>query len=185
MQDLQRELQELDTKIAELESKLKPFFEELQALKRQRELLYSQIRKQQRLEEAKARAKRRQEISSGNAITLQDLVEQAAMADHPQELPWSKFTMFLKTGGEVELGYATAKAAYIEMSNGILVEKVYTLDQAAKLWLGGYEFGRPGKRAVRVHMKGSKLERLVAPEDVYVKQEQSNRETEFGAHLLS
>jgi hypothetical protein len=76
-------------------------------------------------------------------------------------MPLAAVRAFLSTGGEVGFGFAT-RPGTIAFTDGRRQEQARTWGEARQLYARGWEPGTPGIPGVRVHLAGSRVER-VAP----------------------
>ena len=74
---------------------------------------------------------------------------------------------FLSTGGEVGFGFATRPGA-VTFTDGRRQQQARTWDEARRLYDEGWEPGAPGIPGVRVHLAGSRVERVVGADEVVV-----------------
>jgi hypothetical protein len=72
---------------------------------------------------------------------------------------------FLSTGGEVGFGFAT-RPGTIAFTDGRQQRQAKTWGEARELHALGWDPGAPGVPGVRVHLAGSRVERVVAATDV-------------------
>ena len=84
-----------------------------------------------------------------------------------EERPLRDVRAFLRTGGEVGFGYPTRPGA-IAFTDGRRTTQATTFGEARRLYSEGWEPGAPGLAGVRVHLVGTRIERLVAPDEVVV-----------------
>jgi hypothetical protein len=72
---------------------------------------------------------------------------------------------FLSTGGEVGFGFATRPGA-MTLTDGRQQRQARTWGEARELYALGWDPGAPGVPGVRVHLAGSRVERVVPATDV-------------------
>jgi hypothetical protein len=77
---------------------------------------------------------------------------------------------YLASGGEVGFGYPT-RPGVLGFTDGRQLRNAATWGEARLLYAEGWEPGAPGAagvRGVRVHLSGTRVERVVAPDEVLV-----------------
>ena len=84
--------------------------------------------------------------------------------------PLTSIHAFLSTGGEVGFGFAT-RPGTMAFTDGRQQRQARTWGEAAGLHAMGWDPGTPGIPGVRVHIAGSRVERVVAPDEVVVQTE--------------
>ncbi len=154
---------ELERRIADLRARMRPFEDQLAALRAERDLLLTEQRRRQRLEQRTNRADLKLAMREGRFPTVAELVansDSGALDD---------FLYNLKTGGEVRLGFPGARAQSITFTDGARTEHASGFAQAAQLYAAGWDLGSPGRPGVRVHFPGTRQERLVPAEEVYAR----------------
>lgn len=75
--------------------------------------------------------------------------------------------VFLKSGGEVGLGFAT-RPGTIAFTDGRRQQQAKTWGEARELVAAGWEPGSAGIPGIRVHLAGSRVERVVGADEVVV-----------------
>jgi hypothetical protein len=108
----------------------------------------------------------REQASSGEMPTLEALLVEVP-SPAPEEAPLSTVRAFLATGGEVGFGYAS-RPGTLTFTDGRRQQSVSTVGEARRLYAEGWEPGAPGVPGVRVHLAGTRVERVVAPDGVVV-----------------
>ena len=150
--------------MAQVRQQMAPFERRLGELSALVEQVTTERRRRERQQQVRQRAALRAAVSQGQAVSLEELV-----ANPPPGHPaWSELSFHLKTGGRVGLGYPGARQATVTLSDGADSEQTVDVDQAHRLWLAGWTLGWPGRPGVRVHMLGSRQERLVGAADLYL-----------------
>lgn len=152
---------EIEARVADLRARMRPIEQQLAELRSQRDVLLTEVRRRQRLAQRERRAGLREAMRAGELPTLGRLVataEGGSLDDHRYHL---------KTGGEVRLGFPGAHPS-LAFTDGRSVVQARDLARAAELYAAGWELGSPGRPGVRVHLAGTRQERLVDPEDVHV-----------------
>jgi hypothetical protein len=83
------------------------------------------------------------------------------------ETPLSVLRAFLASGGEVGFGFASRPGS-IAFTDGRQQKAAITYGQARQLYADGWEPGSPGVPGVRVHLAGTRVERVVPVDGVVV-----------------
>jgi len=159
----QAEASELERRVAELRDRMRPLEADLAALRGQRDLLLTELRKRRRATDRTARADLKTAMREGKFPTVAELVagsDDGALDDYVYNL---------KTGGEVRLGFPGSRNQTLGFTDGIKVAQAPDLAEAARLYSAGWELGSPGRPGVRVHFPGTRQERLVPADEVYAR----------------
>jgi hypothetical protein len=157
------ETAELEARVAAIRERMRPAESELERLRGERDVLLTELRRRRRLVERTARADLKAAMRQGSLPTIAELVagvESGSLDD---------YVFNLKTGGEVRLGFPGARAQTLTFTDGLNVAHAGDLGRAAELYAAGWELGSRGRPGVRVHMAGTRQERLVSPEEVYAR----------------
>ena len=154
---------ELESRIAEFRVRMRPLEAELAELRAEREVLETELRRRERLSRRDRRAGAREAARSGEALTVLELVSSS------DEGSLDGFVYTLKTGGEVRLGFAGARAQSLTFTDGRQIAQASDLTQAARLYAAGWDLGSPGRPGVRVHFPGTRQEKLVDAGDVFAR----------------
>lgn len=154
---------EIDKRIDSLRAAMRPLESQLADLRAQRDILLTELRRRQRLAQRESRAGLREAMSSGEFPTIAELVAGSETAS------LDAYRFHLKTGGEVRLGFPGARRQTLSFTDGRRVMQAHDLTQAAELYNAGWELGSPGRPGVRVHLPGTRQERLADPDDVYAR----------------
>ena len=86
----------------------------------------------------------------------------------PEGRPLSEVRAFLSSGGQVGFGYPT-RPGILGFTDGRQLRNATTWGEARALYADGWEPGAPGAagvRGVRVHLSGTRVERVVTPGEV-------------------
>jgi hypothetical protein len=163
-EDLQSlEEAEVERRVEELRSRMRPVEQELAALRAERDVLLTELRRRQRLRQREGRASLKEAMRGGHLPTLAELVagsDEGSLEDYAYNL---------KTGGEVRLGFPGARAQAIAFTDGRQVAQARDLGEAARLHAAGWELGTPGRPGVRVHFPGTRQERLAEASEVFAR----------------
>lgn len=154
---------DLEARVAAVRERMRPVEAQVAALRAERDLLLTELRRRQRLVERTARADLKVAMREGRLPTVAELVagvDGGSLDD---------YTYNLKTGGEVRLGFPGARAQALAFTDGVNVAQAPDLGKAAELYAAGWELGSPGRPGVRVHMAGSRQERLVPADAVHAR----------------
>ena len=155
--------QELQMRIAEARARAQPLEQQLAAIRAERDVLLTEVRRRERNQSRLRRADVKARMKEGRFPTIAELVaatEQGA---------FDEYVFHLKTGGEVRLGFPGARAQSLAFTDGAQTTQAADLAAAARLYAAGWELGSPGRPGVRVHFPGTRQERLVSADDVYAR----------------
>ncbi len=154
---------ELERRIADIRTEMRPLDEQLARLRMQRDVLLTEKRRRERGAHRDARAELKSAMKEGRFPTVTQLVEGS------QEGSLDDFVFNLKTGGEVRLGFPGARAQTLAFTDGAQAAHAKDLVEAARLYEAGWELGSPGRPGVRVHFPGTRQERLVPADEVFAR----------------
>jgi hypothetical protein len=154
---------ELARRVAAVKERMRPLEQDLAALRGERDVLLTGIRRRERIAQRTSRADLKTAMKEGRYPTVAELI--AASDSGSLE----DYVFNLKTGGEVKLGFPGARAQSLSFTDGAKTAQARDLAQAAELYAAGWELGSPGKAGVRVHFPGTRQERLVPANDVYAR----------------
>ena len=128
--------------------------------------LATERRRRERAAQVSRRASVRELAKSGGMPSLNALLAASELPFAPDaELSASR--AFLSTGGEVGFGFATRPGA-IGFTDGRRQQQARTWGEARRLFDDGWEPGSPGIPGVRVHLPGSRVERVVSGDEVVI-----------------
>ncbi|OLD36340.1 MAG: hypothetical protein AUI83_26365 [Armatimonadetes bacterium 13_1_40CM_3_65_7] len=159
----QVEAAELERRVEMLRERMRPLEQDLAALRSEREVLLTEVRRRRRLAERTTRADLKASMREGNLPSIAELV---AATDSGS---LDDYVFNLKTGGQVRLGFPGARTQSLTFTDGRKIANASDLTQAAQLYAAGWELGSPGRPGVRVHFPGTRQERLVPAEEVYAR----------------
>ena len=154
---------ELERRVAELRERMRPVEQDLAALRSQRDVLLTEVRRRERGEHRTSRADLKAAMKEGRFPTVAELV---AASDSGS---LDDYAFNLKTGGEVRLGFPGARSQTLAFTDGVKTAQATDLAQAAELYAAGWELGSPGRPGVRVHFPGTRQERLIPGNEVYAR----------------
>jgi hypothetical protein len=155
------EAAELDKRVAEVRERMRPVERDLSALRAERDLLLTELRRRERLSHRLSRADVKAAMKEGRFPSIADLV---ASSDSGS---LDEYVYHLKTGGEVILGFPGARSQTITMTDGVQAANAKDFAEVARLYAAGWELGSPGRPGVRVHFPGTRQERLAASDEVF------------------
>jgi len=162
------ELDALDRELGEIERKVRdlmcPFEAQLKEIQTQRSVLATERRRRERAMISARRKQVQAAAASGEMLALLDALEKL---DLPDDLQLNEVKAFLKTGGQVAFGFAT-KPGSISFTDGRGAQTAKTWGEARQLFLDGWEPGTASISGVRVHLFGTKVERVVPAGDVTI-----------------
>jgi hypothetical protein len=122
-------------------------------------------RRRERAAHIAARATVREQARSGEMPSVIDALATNAL---PDDRALAEVAAFLKSGGEVRFGYAT-RPGTLPFTDGRTVSNATSWGDARRLYGEGWEPGSPGVPGVRVHLVGTRVERVVDASDVVVR----------------
>jgi len=154
---------ELERRVDLLRERMRPLEQDLAALRGERDVLLTEIRRRRRLAERTTRADLKTSMREGKLPSVAELVagsESGSLDDYVYNL---------KTGGQVRLGFPGSRSQTLTFTDGVKIANASDLADAARLYAAGWELGSPGRPGVRVHFPGTRQERLVPADEVYAR----------------
>ena len=145
---------------------MSPYQRQLKELQARAQEVATEQRRRERAAHIAQRKAVREQASSGEMPTLETLLAEMP-SPLPEEAPLSGVRAYLATGGEVGFGYAS-RPGTLTFTDGRRQQAVSTVGEARRLYAEGWEPGSPGVPGVRVHLAGTRVERVVAPDGVVV-----------------
>jgi len=143
-----------------------PYTRQVKELQARAQEVATEQRRRERAAHIAQRKAVREQASSGEMPTLEAVLADASpMA--PPETPLSALRAFLASGGEVGFGYASRPGG-IGFTDGRRQQAATTFGEARRLYADGWELGAPGVPGVRVHLAGTRVERVVPTDGVVV-----------------
>ena len=161
MEDL--DAAEVERKVADIRERMRPLEADLAALRTERDVLLTELRRRRRLTERTNRADLKAAMREGKFPTVAELVAGSDTGS------LDDYVYNLKTGGEVRLGFPGARAQSLTFTDGAQVAQAADLVEAARLYAAGWDLGSPGRPGVRIHFPGTRQERLVSPDELYAR----------------
>ena len=154
---------ELERRVDLLRERMRPLEQDLAALRGERDVLLTEIRRRRRLADRTTRADLKTSMREGKLPSVAELVagsESGSLDDYVYNL---------KTGGQVRLGFPGSRSQTLTFTDGVKIANASDLADAARLYAAGWELGSPGRPGVRVHFPGTRQERLVPADEVYAR----------------
>ena len=143
-----------------------PYERQIRELRARGAELATERRRRERAARHAQRIEVRRQAGTGEMPTLADALA-AAEAVLPAERPLREVRAFLSTGGEVGFGFPN-KPGFVGFTDGRRTQQAGTFGEARRLWSEGWEPGAPGVPGVRVHLAGTRVEKVVAPDGIVV-----------------
>lgn len=141
-----------------------PYEQHLREIRMRATELATERRRRERAQQVAQRAGVREAAKSGGMPSL------AAALASPDEAfdsatPLTDVPAFLSSGGQVGFGFAT-RPGTMTFTDGRQQRQARTWGEARELHALGWDPGAPGVPGVRVHLAGSRVERVVTAGDV-------------------
>lgn len=143
-----------------------PHQAQLRELRARSGQIATERRRRERAAHIAARAAVREQAKSGEMPSVLDAVATAGFL--PDDRALAEVAAFLKSGGEVRFGYAT-RPGPVPFTDGRQLRNARTWGEARELYAGGWEPGSPGVPGIRVHLVGTRVERVVDAGEVVVR----------------
>ena len=143
-----------------------PYDRQLREIRARMSELATERRRRERAAQVAQRAGVREAAKSGGMPSLAAALEAGeALFDDAAAL--QTIRAFLSTGGEVGFGFAT-RPGTIAFTDGRRQRQARTWGEARSLYADGWEPGAPGIPGIRVHLAGSRVERVAPATEVVV-----------------
>ena len=152
---------ELERRVAELRERMRPLERDLAAIRAERDVLLTELRRRERLANRLSRADVKSAMKEGRVPSIADLV--AAVDDGALD----EYVYNVKTGGEVLLGFPGARSQSLSFTDGVKAAQAKDFAEASRLYAAGWELGSPGRPGVRIHFPGTRQERLASADEVF------------------
>ncbi len=163
-------LEELVTQLASAEratvTAMAPHQAQLRELRARSAQIATERRRRERAAHIAARATVREQARSGEMPSFSDALGTSDFL--PDERLLAAVAAFLKSGGEVRFGYATRPGS-VAFTDGRQAHSARTWGEARQLFADGWEPGSPGVPGLRVHLVGTRVERVVDAAEVVVR----------------
>jgi hypothetical protein len=143
-----------------------PYSRQLKELQARTAEVATEQRRRERAAHIAQRKAVREQAAAGEMPTLEAALA-APEAVAPDDAPLGSLRAFLATGGEVGFGFAS-RPGTLAFSDGRRQQSVATWGEARRLYAEGWEPGAPGVPGVRVHLAGTRVERVVPLDGVVV-----------------
>ena len=157
---------ELNAATRSVTAAMAPYEAQLREIRARLGQLSTERRRRERAAHVQQRAAVRQQAKSGAMPSVADALDSAAaLFDDSTSL--QNVAAFLATGGEVGFGFAT-RPGTITFTDGRQQRQATTWGDARELYRMGWEPGTPGIAGVRVHLRGTRVERVVGADEVVV-----------------
>ena len=146
---------------------MSPYERQLREIHARQEEIATERRRRERAGRHAARIAVREMAGSGEMPALADALL-AEPSPLPEGRPLSEVRAFLSSGGQVGFGYPT-RPGILGFTDGRQLRNATTWGEARALYADGWEPGAPGAagvRGVRVHLSGTRVERVVTPGEV-------------------
>jgi hypothetical protein len=147
-------------------SAMAPHQAQLRELRARSGQIATERRRRERAAHIAARAAVREQAKSGEMPSVIDALASAGLL--ADDRPLADVAAFLKSGGEVRFGYAT-RPGPVPFTDGRQSRSARTWGEARQLFADGWEPGSPGVPGVRVHLVGTRVERVVDAAEVVVR----------------
>ncbi len=146
-----------------------PYERQLREIQARREEVATERRRRERADRHAARVAVREMAGSTELpnLTAALLTEPSPL---PDDRPLASVRAFLASGGEVGFGYPSRPGS-VGFTDGRQLRNAGTWGEARRLYAEGWEPGAPGAngvRGVRVHLSGTRVERVVGLDEVLV-----------------
>jgi hypothetical protein len=154
---------DLERRVADLRERMRPVERDLAALRAERDVLLTEVRRRERHANRLSRADVKSAMKEGSVPSVAELVasvEGGAL---------DEYVYNVKTGGEVLLGFPGARSQSLTFTDGVQATQAKDFTEASRLYAAGWELGSPGRPGVRVHFPGTRQERLVGPDEVFAR----------------
>jgi hypothetical protein len=141
-----------------------PYEQHLREIRTRATELATERRRRERAQQVAQRAGVREAAKSGDMPSLAVALASAEERFSPTAV-LADVHAFLSTGGEVGFGFAT-RPGTMTFTDGRQQRQARTWGEARELHQLGWDPGAPGVPGVRVHLAGSRVERVVSASDV-------------------
>jgi hypothetical protein len=154
---------EVERKVAEVRERMRPVERDLGALRAERDVLLTELRRRERNAQRASRADVKAAMREGRFPSVAELMGALEAG------PLDEYIYHLKTGGEVRLGFPGARSQTLALTDGVQVAQAKDFAEVSRLYGAGWELGSPGRPGVRVHFPGTRQERLAAADEVFAR----------------
>jgi hypothetical protein len=143
-----------------------PHERQLRELRARAAEVATEARRRERADHVARRRAVREQAASGEMPSLADVLAGPEPVV-PEERALTAVSAFLRTGGQVGFGFPT-RPGVMAFTDGRRSRQATTVGEARQLFADGWEPGAAGLPGVRVHLAGTRVERVVSAEDVVV-----------------
>jgi hypothetical protein len=164
--DLEALASRLQAALRAVTDAMAPYEAQLREIRSRQAELSTERRRRERAAQVQQRASVRQQAKSGEMPTVIDALSDADDLFSPST-PFREIHAFLATGGEVGFGFAT-RPGTVTFTDGRQQRQATSWGEARELHRLGWDPGTPGIPGVRVHLIGTRVERVVAATEVVV-----------------
>jgi hypothetical protein len=147
-------------------SAMAPYERQLAELRARAGEVATEQRRRERASHVASRAAVREGAKAGALPSVADVLTSATAA-LDDDRPLASVRAYLRTGGEVGFGFPT-RPGIISFTDGRRTVPANTVGEARRLYAQGLEPGIPGVSGVRVHLAGTRVERLLSADEVVV-----------------
>lgn len=165
-EELGRVLGELSGAERATRAAMAPYERQLAELRARSGEVATEQRRRERSKHVAARAAVREQAGSGAMPSIADVLA-APTSPIGEQRTLAEVRAHLRSGGEVGFGFAT-KPGVMSFTDGRRTVAASTVGEARRLYADGLEPGTPGLPGVRIHLAGTRIERLLPPDDVVV-----------------
>jgi hypothetical protein len=158
---------DLEHRVSALRERMRPVEQDLAALRAERDVLLTELRRRERHANRLSRADVKSAMKEGRVPSVAELVAAVELGSLDQ------YVYNLKTGGEVLLGFPGARSQSLTFTDGVQAAQAKDFAEASRLYAAGWELGSPGRPGVRVHFPGTRQERLVGADEVFARSRDS------------
>jgi len=145
---------------------MSPYSRQLKELQARAAEVATEQRRRERAAHIAQRKAVREQAAAGEMPTLEAALS-SPEAVAPDDTPLGSLRAFLATGGEVGFGFAS-RPGTLSFTDGRRQQPATTWGDARRLYADGWEPGAPGVPGVRVHLAGTRVERVVPIDGVVV-----------------
>jgi hypothetical protein len=165
-EDLAATLAEVRAVERETVAAMAPYTRQVRELQARAQEVATEQRRRERAAHIAQRKAVREQAAAGEMPTLESALADPEPVAAP-ETPLAALRAFLATGGEVGFGFASRPGS-IAFTDGRRQQPATTYGEARRLYADGWEPGAPGVPGVRVHLAGTRVERVVPADGVVV-----------------
>ncbi len=143
-----------------------PYDRQIKELRSRLAEVATERRRRERAAHMASRKAVRESAASGDMPSFSDALA-SAESPIPEGQLLAELPVFLRTGGEVRLGFP-GRPGPTAFTDGRQTRNATTWGEARQLFRDGWEPGTPQVMGVRVHLVGTRVERVASTDDVVV-----------------